>query len=351
MPKDTRPAKAKRWCFTLNNYTTEDEQRLQQTLTENNCNFAVVGREVGESGTPHLQGYVNYRNKKHFSTVKKDLGDKSHIEKAKGTDQDNDNYCGKESQLLLRVGTPAIGTTERGGCNKRIKDIVQLAVRVSDGANESELLAEGGDAAEAYILHAKNYIHLRDHLVQVKINKSLSQEFTSVHWRQWQYLLLRYLRDCEPESRKVIWISDIRGNSGKTYFSKYLVSVMGAIRFENGKSNDIKHAYNGQKIVIFDLSRSQEDHVNYEIIESIKNGINFSAKYDSRMKIFKPPFVLVFANFAPIYNKLSADRWCVRDITETDRLPWGDRECDTDQECDDDDEGITTRTGRWPYCF
>lgn len=349
MPKDTRPAKAKRWCFTLNNYTEEDESRIQQVLTEDNCNFAIVGREVGANGTPHLQGYVNYRNKKHFSTVKKDIGDKAHIEKAKGTDQNNADYCGKELQLLVRVGTPTVGTTERGGCNKRIKDIVQLAQRVSDGANESELLAEGGDAAEAYILHAKNYCSLRDQLVQVKINKSLSQEFESVHWRQWQYLLIRYLRDCVPESRKVIWICDIRGNSGKTYLSKFLVSVMGAIRFENGKSNDIKHAYNGQNIVIFDLSRSQEDHVNYEIIESIKNGINFSPKYDSRMKIFKPPFVVVFANFAPIYNKLSADRWCVRDITETDRLPWGSRECDTDEECDD--EGITSTTGRWPYCF
>ena len=61
------------------------------------------------------------------------------------------------------------------------------------------------------------------------------------------------------------------------------------LRFENGKSADIKYAYDGQRCVVFDLSRSQESHVNYEVIESVKNGVVFSTKYESQMKVFKTP--------------------------------------------------------------
>ncbi|KAK7505378.1 hypothetical protein BaRGS_00003540 [Batillaria attramentaria] len=92
--------------------------------------------------------------------------------------------------------------------------------------------------------------------------------------------------------------------------SKFLV-VKGAIRFEN-KSADVKHAYTGQRVVIFDLARSQEDHINYEIIESIKNGVMFSSKYESQMKIFPPPHVVIFANFPPNLRKLSQDRWDIK---------------------------------------
>jgi hypothetical protein len=90
------------------------------------------------------------------------------------------------------------------------------------------------------------------------------------------------------------------------------------IRFENGKSTDIKHAFKGQKVCIFDLSRSQETHVNYEVIESIKNGVVFSPKYESRCAVYSIPHLIVFANFEPDKSKLSADRWDIRTISVED---------------------------------
>jgi len=88
------------------------------------------------------------------------------------------------------------------------------------------------------------------------------------------------------------------------------------IRFENGKSADIKHSYQGQEIVVFDFCRAMQNHVNYEVIESIKNGIMFSPKYESKMKIYKKPLVIVFANFEPDESKLSKDRWKIIRILE-----------------------------------
>ena len=92
----------------------------------------------------------------------------------------------------------------------------------------------------------------------------------------------------------MIWYVDDVGNSGKTY----LVTEGKCMRYENGKSADVKYAYNGQETVIFDLSHSQETHVNYEVIESIKNGVVFSTKYTLEMKVFKTPHVVIRANFA-----------------------------------------------------
>eukprot|EP00058_Branchiostoma_floridae_P013464 XP_002598952.1 hypothetical protein BRAFLDRAFT_79884 [Branchiostoma floridae] len=46
-----------RWVFTLNNYT-EGEAAAIKSLSTDVVKFLVVGREVGEQGTPHLQGIL-----------------------------------------------------------------------------------------------------------------------------------------------------------------------------------------------------------------------------------------------------------------------------------------------------
>ena len=43
-------------------------------------------------------------------------------------------------------------------------------------------------------------------------------------------------------------------------------------------------------------------------MENLKNGRLFSSKYNSRLKLFPRPHVVVFANFAEPENAFSADR-------------------------------------------
>lgn len=345
MPRRAGNKESKRWCFTINNYEDGDIKLLEITLTSNAFHFAIVGKEVGASGTPHLQGYINSKKKLYFTGVKKLVGVKAHIEKAKGSDKDNDKYCSKDGNLILRVGDPGDGNEKGGRRYDTVPTAIKLSKELSGGASAGSLLKDDENAA-AFITHRKAIFELAQELRRDQEVSKQREAFADVEWRQWQWLLIRYLRDCEPCSRKVIWYSDSRGDSGKTFLSKYMCVEMGAIRFENGKSADLKYAYNGERIVIFDLSRSQEEHVNYEAMESIKNGIMFSTKYDSAMKIYDPPHFVVFANFVPVYSKLSQDRWHVREITETDRLPWGDRECDTDLEISNE-----TNKGKWPFLF
>lgn len=123
--------RSRSWCYTLNNYTEADESKLQALQQPS---YHLYGREVGEQGTPHLQGFLYFQNKKSFKQIKKLLGDKAHIEIARGSTKQNVEYCSKEGNLWSR-GTPPKGagkTSDRVEKNHllRTKSVDQL---VRDG--------------------------------------------------------------------------------------------------------------------------------------------------------------------------------------------------------------------------
>lgn len=87
----TNYEQSKHWCFTLNNYTEEEYKKIFEIKTD----YAIVGKEKGESDTPHLQGYIVFPARKTFGAVKKSIP-RAHIERVKGTPQQNRAYCMKE---------------------------------------------------------------------------------------------------------------------------------------------------------------------------------------------------------------------------------------------------------------
>ena len=124
--------------------------------------------------------------------------------------------------------------------------------------------------------------------------------------RPWQKSVRNLLR-CQDD-RRILWICDTEGNTGKTYLGNYLMCE-GAYVIEGGSTKDIAFSYQGQEYVVIDLCRSQEQYVNYHVMECFKNGRLFSPKYESRVKQFNPVKVIVFSNFFPEWTKLSLDRW------------------------------------------
>lgn len=123
-----------RWCFTLNNYTADDEIAIQSM----DAAYLVYGREIGESGTPHLQGFATYGGKaKRLSAVRK-LIPRAHWEPAKGTSQQASDYCKKDNDYFEKGNVPFPGkrTDLETAC-----DMIKSGKRMYDVVNELPVTA------------------------------------------------------------------------------------------------------------------------------------------------------------------------------------------------------------------
>jgi len=108
--KKGKRLRSRGWCFTLNNYHQEDCDKI----LELEADYIICGKEKGEAkATPHLQGYMYWKTQKDFGTIKKILP-KAHWEAAKGTGQENYDYCVKEGDILLEKGERPQDPKEQG---------------------------------------------------------------------------------------------------------------------------------------------------------------------------------------------------------------------------------------------
>lgn len=150
--------KSRAWCFTLNNYSALDVQLLELFA----CRYLVFGHEVGESGTPHLQGYIVFENQKHLGGVKK-LIPKAHWERAKGDSDANYAYCTKEGKFFEKGTKPASQST------KGLKGAEAIAQRWA--------LAKAGKFTELPPEHIKIYQYIFTRSLVVTPRDELDNEW------------------------------------------------------------------------------------------------------------------------------------------------------------------------------
>ena len=67
--------------------------------------YFIAGKEVGEEGTPHIQGYVQFKAQTAFSTIKGFIS-RAHIEIARGTPEENIAYCSKDGDYIEHGDRP-----------------------------------------------------------------------------------------------------------------------------------------------------------------------------------------------------------------------------------------------------
>lgn len=92
----TRPVSfIKNVCMTLNNYTEEERVSI---LNNEIFSYIVIGKEVGESGTPHLQMYGQLYSRTRFQTFRVRVNMRMHVEPGRGNAKDAANYCKKGEQ-------------------------------------------------------------------------------------------------------------------------------------------------------------------------------------------------------------------------------------------------------------
>lgn len=90
-------------CFTLNNYFDIDIKEIKSAFK--NTRYYVMGYEIGKSGTPHIQGYVEYGRQVLGKTLTKICDGRIHWENRFGTSNEALEYCKKDGKFD-EVGTP-----------------------------------------------------------------------------------------------------------------------------------------------------------------------------------------------------------------------------------------------------
>jgi len=93
--------RSKSWTFVLNNWTPDQALDIEiLAQTDNAVLYLVYGREVGESGTPHLQGFVKFKNKRSFNVVKAIFPYGTHVavRYKESTDYHAAAYCKKDDK-------------------------------------------------------------------------------------------------------------------------------------------------------------------------------------------------------------------------------------------------------------
>lgn len=108
------------WIFTINNYTFEDDEGIQRILPF--CQYLTYGREVGESGTPHYQGFIYFKERKSLRFIKNYLT-RAHLERQRGTCQQAWEYAQKDGDYI-EVGERPEGPCAQGN---KWKEVIQLA--------------------------------------------------------------------------------------------------------------------------------------------------------------------------------------------------------------------------------
>jgi Putative viral replication protein len=245
-----------KWCFTLNNWTLEQKEQLD-SWQKIYCKKYIHGEEIGECGTRHLQGAFILKTKNRLSGIKSELKiSQIHLEKMHGSWDQSLYYCTKDNTNVF-----------------------------------------------------------------IKIDKPTKEHIDCIHKEQfhnWQNELYEIL-ESKPDDRTIHWYWENKGNTGKTGFTRYLGLHENACIIQKGKYSDImNHVYNHENMDIFiiDVPRACRNKVSYIAIESIKSGIIFNTKYETGQKFINAPHIIVFANFPPDEEELSADRWHIVNIPE-----------------------------------
>jgi len=253
--ESARPREIQRlyWCFTFNNWDTTSVERME-TILKHECKWYVFQEEIGDSGTPHLQGTLCLKTKQRRKELQ-DINPKIHWEATKSVNA-SIAYCTKKDSAQGKIYYHGIEIPE---------DI--------------------------------DYEEPRGWQLDVMRIISSKPDKRTIHW-YWErdgnvgkttlckYLVLKH---------------DALMLTGKSNDMYHMLSKYPKKR----------------KVIIIDVPRSSQDYINYGAIEQIKNGLIFSGKYEGSQLVFNCPHVIVFANQKPDIKTMSEDRWRIVEIKNT----------------------------------
>ncbi len=251
--KPTKQSRGRNWVFTLNNYSPQEVIDMTAWI-DNDCKDGGFSHETAPTtGTPHLQGFLMFKNQKYFNQIKNKFP-RMWFKKMKGTKSQNLIYCSKTAELHRKLTW------------------------------------------------------------KEKLHAQLLKEYDYIVWKEWQTIALNHLQTI-ADSRTLLWFWEPTGDVGKSFLAKYIVLKYDCIIADGKKANifnQVKNSLDNEKepkIILLDIPRDYMEYVNYGVLEQLKGGLIYSGKYEGGTCAFHYPHVIVFANKPPNTHAVSLDRW------------------------------------------
>lgn len=294
---------SRRVCFTINNPTIEEIVLLDVHLDSDLVTYAVYGHELSSTGTPHLQGFAIYSAPTRLRSLSRDHFQRAHLEPARGTSQQARDYCKKDGDFR------EFGVFPDGG--GRRNDLAAIIEWADEFQSRTGAAARSPDVAIAQPVAYIRY----PRLVRALFHRQPAVEFDRGERRRWQHELEHALTNVEPDDRTVKFYVDEEGAKGKSWFCRYMlatypqrVQLLGV-----GRVADITYAIDITKsIFLFNIPRQTMEHLQYRVLEMLKDRVIFVTKYQSETRIIRHKVhVVVFSNEYPDMNKMSVDRYDV----------------------------------------
>lgn len=241
------------WCFTWNNYPSNWKELLFQGP---DLSAYVFGKEVGDQGTPHIQGYLCFAVK---NRPKNFYPKGIHWEKCKKI-QASIIYCRKDGDYIEKGVPAALRVLTAEQLRPWQARVVELVVEPPDDRTVHWFWESVGNVGKSAL--CKHLVHHHNALI------------------------------C----------------AGKASDMKFLVAKF------------IEREGFPPDLLIMDIPRSSLDYVSYTGLEEVKNGLFASTKYECAMVCMNSPHLIIFANSPPeLSNTMSADRWHVVDLNNEPR--------------------------------
>ncbi|QMW68655.1 replication-associated protein [Crucivirus-99] len=246
------------WFFTWNNYPMNFVELLETSL-QPLCKTYVFQQEVGDNGTPHIQGCLTLHKKMRWTQfgLPKSIHWEPTVKKSAA-----ENYCSKEaSKAGNTYWWPPLESTPL----KLIDTLLPWQQTVCDLC---KVLPDD---------RSVNWIY--DPLTcqgKTQLTKYLVAKYNAIA-----------LGGCARDATFIL-----------------------ANAVNNGRD------LNKPTTIIFNFAKDSSSP-NYSLIESIKDGMIINGKYESCALIFNSPHIWIFSNKLPNTNGLSKDRWRIWTIIDS----------------------------------
>lgn len=296
-----------KWTFTLFNFDTQFNYKTYLESEEFDIKRAVFGFENSRCQNKHIQGYVEFHRSYRFNHVRSVLAT-AHWQRAVGTAAQNFKYCTK-SGVYECIGDWT--------ADKHASDFNFTRIILKGLLSKYSPLVK---CSKEYMSKRKDYDSAVKMLQHIKRQHANFDKYKNCKLSNWQFEVFKLLMS--QDGRQVLWVVDITGNRGKSWFCFYMMAMYSYFICDG--SIDIRDLcftlpddFNG---ILFDVCRNMEKTFNYNSLESVKNGYLVSGKYEGKIKQFNSVPTAVLSNFFPDLSKLSLDRWQIVELGEGDYL-------------------------------